>query len=310
MNEKILIYESNEISNIVSKIVSNTTIIENDIKSSLNNDFFILQELDFFDTGLNSLKTYANKISNMNNNLISRINEHDSSMNELNNKHLALFNKDDVEIEKQEVYSGTVVEIDDIVLNKVTDAKVILSEYINEVIPSFSYDKKIEVLKNILNNDTSLSIITDKEESDIMVYQLKNILNNNYSIELSKLTKDEEQDIQKSFFKSIIDNDTNIFDELEGNSFLNGLSFFKQVSEKNGIEVSDLIFDDENNELFMDSINEIYNSEKLDVLTEEEMNSVKNYIKETANKNNINVSDLLSDSKYSSVIKGGIYYED
>ena len=310
MNEKILIYESNEISNIVSKIVSNTTIIENDIKSSLNNDFFILQELDFFDTGLNSLKTYANKISNMNNNLISRINEHDSSMNELNNKHLALFNKDDVEIEKQEVYSGTVVEINDIVLNKVTDAKVILSEYINEVIPSFSYDKKIEVLKNILNNDTSLSIITDKEESDIMVYQLKNILNNNYSIELSKLTKDEEQDIQKSFFKSIIDNDTNIFDELEGNSFLNGLSFFKQVSEKNGIEVSDLIFDDENNELFMDSINEIYNSEKLDVLTEEEMNSVKNYIKETANKNNINVSDLLSDSKYSSVIKGGIYYED
>ena len=222
MNEKILIYESNEISNIVSKIVSNTTIIENDIKSSLNNNFFILQELDFFDTGLNSLKTYANKISNMNNNLISRINEHDSSMNELNNKHLALFNKDDVEIEKQEVYSGTVVEINDIVLNKVTDAKVILSEYINEVIPSFSYDKKIEVLKNILNNDTSLSIITDKEKSDIMVYQLKNILNNNYSIELSKLTKDEEQDIQKSFFKSIIDNDTNIFDELEGNSFLNG----------------------------------------------------------------------------------------
>ena len=60
----------------------------------------------------------------------------------------------------------------------------------------------------------------------------------------------------------------------------------------------------------MESINEIYNSEDVDVLTDQELDSVKNYIKEIADTNNLEVSEMLSNNKYSSVIKGGIYNED
>lgn len=305
-----IIYDSNEITTIISKINENTSFVENDIKSSINNDFFVLQELDLFNEGLNLLKSYIDKIVNYNSDLVLTLNNHDSNMNEINNKHLSLFNKEDIE-KQEEQYGGGQVTIDEIVLNKVTDGKVILTEYINEVLPSFSYDRKLEVLKSIVNNDTnSLNILTNKEESDIVIYKLKEILNKDYSIELSKLSKEEETDLQKSLFESISDNDTNIFDEIENDSFLHGLSYYKQVAQKNGISTADLIFDDKNKDLFMNSINDIYNNDSIDVLTDKEMNSVKEYINQLANKNNINVSDLLNGSKYSSVIKGGIYYED
>ena len=60
----------------------------------------------------------------------------------------------------------------------------------------------------------------------------------------------------------------------------------------------------------MNSINEIYNSDQIDVLTDDQLKSVKNYINEIASSNSITVKDLLSNSKYSSIIKGGIYNED
>ena len=60
----------------------------------------------------------------------------------------------------------------------------------------------------------------------------------------------------------------------------------------------------------MNYINEIYNSDQIDVLTDDQLKSVKNYINEIASSNSITVKDLLSNSKYSSIIKGGIYNED
>ena len=309
-NDRVL-FDSLEVSGIVSKI-EEANSVQMDIKTSLNRDFSLLQELELFNDGLISIKSEVDNISYLNNQLITCLNKHNEDMERLETNHNNLFNdyvKEDDIVEEASVAQQ--VTIDEIVLNKKTDGKLILTEYVQEVIPSFSYDLKLEVLKNILKGDSnSLSIITDKTQSDILIYELKNILNEKYSIELSKLTNEEENEIQKEFFESIIDNDTNIFDEIDGDSLLKGLSFYKQVAQKNGITTSDLIFDDNNKDKFMETINEIYNSEDIDVLTDEELNSVKNYIKDIADTNNIEINDLLSDSKYSSVIKGGIYNED
>lgn len=307
-----IFYDSNEVSNIVSKIGEHTDLIQSDIEYSINKNFSVLRELDLFSDGLDLLLSRADNIIYLNNKLVNLLNNHDGDFCSLENEHVSLFNKEEVEEKETEAYSGTVISIDEIVLSKINDGKVILTEYINEVIPSFSYDKKLEVLKEILNdNSNSLSLLTDSDESDILVYQLKNILSDKYSIKLNKLTKDEEKELQKSFFESISDNDTNIFDELDTNTFLNGLSYYKQVAQKNGISDTDLLFDDKNKELFMDALNDIYNnSDQIDVLTENEIESVKNYINEVASSNSITVSELLSNSKYSSVIKGGIYNED
>ena len=306
-----LSYDSNEISSIVSSIGEYTSLVQNEIEISLNRHFQILKELDLFDDGLDLLLSRADNVVYLNNKMVNILNMHDNDFNDLENNNVNLFGKEEESTPSDEAYAGAVVNIDEIVLNKINDGKVILTEYVNEVIPSFSYDKKLEVLKSILNNNTSsLSILTDLDESDIMVYQLKNILSSKYSIQLNKLTKEEEKELQKSFFKSIIENDTNIFDDIKTNTFLHGLSYYKQVAQKNGISEVDLIFDENNKDLFMNSINEIYNSDQIDVLTDDQLKSVKNYINEIASSNSITVKDLLSNSKYSSIIKGGIYNED
>ena len=310
-NDKVL-FDSLELTDIVSKIEDSNSI-QMDLKTSLNRDFYLLQELELFDEGLTSIKSQIENITFLNNQLITCLNKHNDDMEKLNTKHNSLFNdyiKED-SVAASVSFTPQEVNIDEIVLSKKTDGKVILTEYVQEVIPSFSYDIKLEVLENILKGDSnSLSLLTDESQSDILIYQLKNILSEKYSIELSKLTNAEEKEIQKSFFESIIDNDTNIFDEVSGDSFLKGLSYFKQVAQKNGITTSDLIFDKENTDKFMETINEIYNSEDLDVLTDEEMESVKKYIKEISDTNNIEINELLKDNKYSSVIKGGIYNEN
>jgi hypothetical protein len=296
----------------VSKIGDHTNLIQSDIEYSINKDFSMLKELDLFSDGLDLLLSRSDNIIYLNNKLVNFLNTHDDDFCELENGHITLFNKEEVEEQNEDAYSGSVVNIDEIVLNKINDGKVILTEYVSEVIPSFSYDMKLEVLKDITNNNAnSLSLLTDPDESDILIYQLKNILSDKYSIELNKLTKEEEKELQKSFFESISDNDTNIFDEIETNTFLHGLSYYKQVAQKNGMSITDLLFDDKNKDLFMNSINDIYNnSDQIDVLTESEMDSVKNYINETASANSISVNELLSNNKYSSILKGGINNED
>jgi len=309
MDSKI-IYDSTEISNIVSKINENTSIIDENINNSLNNDFTLLQELGFFNEGLDSLKKVSSKVESLNNRLVFLLKDHDSNINELNKKHLALL--DDIENEdKIDIIDDRYIEIEDIELNKIVDGKLILNEYVSNVLPNFSYEVKKEIIKDILNNDeNSLSVLTDKNQSDILIYKLKELLNNKYSMELSKLSKEEEQEIQKMFFDAISDNDTNIFSETNENSFLHGLAYFKQVSKINDISVADLLFDENNNKLFLSSLNELYNCDEMDILTSEELISVKNYVNGIAEKNNISTLNLLQEEKYCSVLKGGIYYED
>ena len=147
-----IVYDSDEISNIMSKIGNFTSIIENDVATSLGSDFSILQELDLFGEGLNKLSSNASKIVSLNNRLSSKLNEHDSNMNELNKKHLALFTGDDNYSSEDGVYNGEIVTIDEINLDNITDGKLILSEYIGSVIFKFSYNKKLAILKKILNN--------------------------------------------------------------------------------------------------------------------------------------------------------------
>ena len=309
MDDKKIVYDSNEITNILSKIVNNTSIIENDVLSSINNDFNLLHELNLFSDGLNKLADNSKKIVSLNNRLSYILNDHDLNMNALNKKHIDLFNNFDDDFEKNNVYDSEIINIDEISVNKITDGKLILKEYVNDVLFSFNYDRKLEILNKILK-DNSLSIITDNEQSDILIYQLKDILKDKYSMEFSKLSKEEEIEIQRDFFKSISSNDKNIFNEIKEDSLLHGLSYFNEVSEKNNISVESLLFDEKNNELFVKALSDIYKDNQIDSLTVDESNSVKNYINNIATSNNIEVFELLKDEKYSSVLKGGIFYEN
>ena len=124
------------------------------------------------------------------------------------------------------------------------------------------------------------------------------------------LSKEEEEELQKNFFESISDNDTNIFNDIGENTLLGGLSYYKQIAKKNDMSVSDLIFDKKNEELFLNTVKEVYESEELDVLTEKEINSLRNYIDNISKENGIPVKELLSNTKYSSIVKGGINYEN
>ena len=310
MNENKIVYDSNEISSIVSNTKELINVVETDIKPQIDNDFQLLKELDFFTDGFDSIKTKLDKIILLNSEIVSSLNKHDEEMNSINNKHLSLFNGINQEETKTNSYSGESIVLDNINLKEITDGKTVLTTYISEVIPKFSYEEKVELLKNILKEEDSLSILTNTDESDIITYELKENIDSDYFIELSKLTKEEKKEKQKSFFNAISDNDTNIFDEMKKDSFLSGLSYLKQYAKKNDTTLSNLIFDDNKKELFMDAIKDIYNSDQIDVLTEEEVNSVKSYIDNISSKNNIEVNELLNNTKYTSILKGGINNEN
>lgn len=310
MDDNKIVYDSNEISSIMSKIGNNSSIVESDIVNSLTNDFSMLQELDLFAEGLNKLSSKASQVISLNNRLLTRLSEHDSNMNELNKKHTDMFNNIDDYADDSSVYSGEVVSIDEITLSSVPDGKLILSEYIGSVIFKFPYDKKLVLLKKILNDGkNSLDIITDSKQSDILIYQLKEVLKEDYSIDLGKLTIEEEKELQKAFFNSICDENKNIFDEIEQDSILKGMSYFKEVCSNNNISVTDLLYDDNNKDLFVNALKDIYNNQ-LESLTANETLSVRSYIDNVASSNKIEVSKLLEGSEYSSILKGGIHYEN
>ena len=204
-------------------------------------------------------------------------------------------------------YSGEKITLDSIVLDKTLSSESeVLNNYIKEIIPTLSYDMKKEVLNNILNGeDTLTSILINEDESDIFVYQLNNILKDKYDIKLDKLSKEDETMLQKLFLDNISDNDTNIFENSK--SILSGLSYYKHVAKKNNISLSDLMFD--NDELLLESTKELYENIGTDLLTDTEINNFREYIDNISKSNNISSLDLLSNSKYISLIKGGISYE-
>lgn len=298
-----MIYDSSEIMELENKIKESINILD-DINLSLNRDFKILEELEY--DGLLSFKNNSNNLSNKQSNLISLLESHDKEMMDLEKEQLRIIDKYiGNNIEVNNYYNGEKVAIDKIVLNKTTP-KTILNNYVSEVIPTFSFEKKKEVLKNILNGEDGLtSILTDDAESDIFVYQLNNILKDKYDIKLDKLSKLDEIELQKVFLEKISDNDTNIFSDTK--SILSGLSYYKDVAKKNGITLSELIFDKD--DLFLESTRNIYENMDSELLTENEKNNFKEYIDELAKNNNILSLDLLNDNKYISLIKGGIYYE-
>jgi len=298
-----MIYDSTEIDELESKIKDSLNIID-DIKISLNNDFKLLDELEY--GGLTTFKDNATRLSETHNKLFDLLENHKKEMENVEKEQLSIIDKyitDNVAINSH--YSGEKVAIDKIVLDK-TNTKDILKNYINEVIPTFSYEMKKEVLNNILNDDGSLiNILTDDNESDIFIYQLNNILKDKYDIKLDKLTKSDEIMLQKSFLEKISDNDTNIFND--SNSILSGLSYYKDVAKKNNISLSELIFD--NDDLLLQSTKDIYENIGVDLLTEDEINCFKKYIDQLASNNNISSLELLGNTKYISIIKGGINYE-
>lgn len=313
MKDGEIYYDSNEISNMNTKLNEIIDMLQLDIKTSLNKDFILLQDLELYDEGLKNLKNHIDKSVQCNNSLISGLKSHDINMNDLEANHLSLldqissYNNDSGNLE---YYSGSDVTVESITVNHVSDGKVVLNNYVKEVLPTFSYDKKLEILKSILNTqEDALSILTDSNQSDILIYELKNILEKKYNIVLDKMSLEEEKEIQKEFFESIIDNDTNIFDEIDEKSYLDALPYFKQIASKNGISATDLIFDEKNNELFTNTIKELYESDNIDVLSDEQLESFKTYINKKAADNRLAISRLISDPSFSNVVKGGIYDE-
>ena len=65
----------------------------------------------------------------------------------------------------------------------------------------------------------------------------------------------------------------------------------------------------DNDELLLESTKELYENIGTDLLTDTEINNFREYIDNISKSNNISSLDLLSNSKYISLIKGGISYE-
>lgn len=298
-----MIYDSDELLQIESRIKESLNVIS-DIKASIDNDFKIFDDLEY--DGLTTIRNNTNSLDEIHNKLCTIIDNHIKEMDNVEKEQLNIIDKyieDNVSINNY--YSGEKITIDSIVLDK-TNPSEILNNYVKEVIPTLSYDMKKETLNNILNGEETLtSILINEDESDIFVYQLNNILKDKYDIKIDKLSKEDETMIQRLFLDNISNNDTNIFENSK--SILSGLSYYKYVAKKNDMSLSDLIFD--NDELLLESTKELYENIGTDLLTDDEINNFREYIDNVSKNNNISSLDLLSDSKYISLIKGGISYE-
>ena len=299
-------YDSEEIIEIENILDTSEKLFTDEIKQDLTNDFAPLKDLGF--TGLTVVQNQSTSLSNSHNSFSKELKSHDQNLTSLES---SIDEKIKMMIDNKSIENTNNAsdekDLEEIDLNEVTSGQPISSAQLSELIAKFTYSSKVGILNNILNFEVSnvTSMVTDPEKSNILVYELRQMLNDDET-DISIKATDEEKKLQKELLNSIAKEEENPFREVEEDSFLRGLPYFKKMAELNNLEVADLIIDKENEKLLNDCIKYIYDHSSVNGLTESDIASVKEYVDKIASKNNMSPTELFNSSSCISLIKEGV----
>ena len=297
-----IIYNSEEIKDIENNLMEQERILKSDIEKSLER-FNVLQELDLYGEGLNSLKKQIQELGNKRNRIASMLNEHDNDLIAFEKEQTALVNNmlsiNDSNISH---YDGSSVKTDNILVDEVEKGKQIKLAELKEIIFEFTYDEKLEMLKKMFAyNDYSLdSVLTDSDHSDKLTERILEIMNLNPNSINGEL---EEKELQKSFLNAIASDIPSLFKDLEQKSILQSESYLMKVADENNITFGDLITDPKNEIVLTEALRNVYEGNASDLSPAEQQN-VKEYLDSICENTGLTIEELL-DNDNMKFIKGG-----
>ena len=289
-----IIYNSDEIYETQSILDKSAKIFSDDMKKSLASNFDALTAIGF--TGVSKLQKQTDELISNHNSFKEELKEHDENRIELEKSinetiKLKLENKQYEEVED----SANNHELAEVELDAVDEGEEINTALLKEAVREFSYSSKVAILKNILKLDAGSvsALLTDSASSNILVYEIKQMLNDNTS-SISRTATDEEKEVQKEFIKALANEKDDIFREIEDDTYLRGMPYYKKISGLNGINVEDLLLDEKNNKLLTNCVKFICGHNAVSGMDTSDIDAVKAYVKGVAEKNKMAIDTLLT----------------
>ena len=301
-------YNTEEINETQTILKESLNILQNEISTPLNSEFEALSKVDLFSSGLTKLKSQTETLVENYTTFSSSLSQHENDLSTFEDTQASEVREYISNYSGSRHYSsGSSHDTDSISTDNVEEGNAINNSYLETILPEISYNSKVQALKNILtyNNDTLTALLTDASKANILVYQLKKMLNGQ-DLKISQLATDDEKKIQKIMLETLSKESNNPFAELDDSTFLKGMPYLTKIAKENNITVGDLILEDKYSSILMSSLINIYNGNVNNSLTEKEISGVKSYLDQIATINNLNIKTLFSDVKNITLIKGGI----
>ena len=299
-------YDQDEIAEIESLVESIEKLFDEDIKNDLTNDFTSISNLGF--TNITKLQEQTNTLGSTETKLANALKKHDQSITNLENSiDVKLKTMIDESTTEDATNTSAAKVLDEITLANVNKGQKISTATLITSVHEFTYTNKKAIIKNILkyNNGSVTSLLTDPDKSNILVYEIKQMLHDNES-EMSKTATEEEKEFQRELLDSIAMEKENVLNDVNEDTFLKGLPYYKKIADLNNLKVSELIMDKSNEELFTSCVKYVYDHTFVNGLLENDLASVKGFVKGVSDKNNIDPVTLLSGKMGASLIKGGM----
>ncbi len=301
--------------NYSSEVVDESKSLVNGTKSqleSVSSSFGGLNAITscgLFSSGFEKIKSQTKSVTNAFQTIIDTLSNHDRDMETTNSLVIDLVNKycdthgGTYRAEQRDKRTeGTIINSDSIETKEVEEGKEISSDEIVDYIVKMDYSTTLKTLNNISKKGGDLEVLlTDKYSANICSYNLKNILGE--EADLGKVVTSNDTLIQEKLLEKFVSLDEDTIAQIDQNTILRGIPYFKSIAKDNNISVCDLIQNDDNEKLLLKSLKDIYSGETS--LSESNISSVKKYLDEVAKKNGISTKTLLSSTNYMSLIKGG-----
>ncbi len=296
-----IVYNSEEVFATQKVLQESMDLLKSEIENQVGSEFAVLEDLDLFYDGMDSLKRQMKELNEKNDKLYKELEEHDQEMNELEESQERFIHDFIRERENNSSYNGEYVNVNPINIEKVNDGKKISGNKLSQIIVNISYNDMIIILKDILK-EQKMDILTNKEKYSILATKLNQILKSSGYIDEDLIVG---EDLQKELLEYISNNKE--ISEGFKNTFIEGLPYLKEYASENNIDLYDLITDDSNNEKLMEAYKDLYLGNSTGGLSSSEIISINSYLENVAKENNISINALLANSSNVGLIKGGIF---
>lgn len=287
--------------NVMTYVANSSSILEGDVSSKLSSGFEALTSLGFLDNSLSKVQSQVKSLINAHKSIISEIASHLSSVEEQEN---------DLENGyRNRTYGGgynggsnggsggeaaTPEDTSAFELQQEDDGLQISADELCEML-DFIDDEHQENLINLINankdsDDSLIELLLNNKNSKKLYKVLKKIFGD--KINIDDMTLEDYEKVQKKIINMIVKSEVDI-PALSEKTVLSGKDYLSKVCKDNNIDPSDLFFDDKYKHTLKKSLQDIYDGNVHDTMTEGEINNFRGYLDTLADSNNITVEDLI-----------------
>ena len=287
--------------NVMTYVANSCSILESDVSSKLSSGFDALTSLGFLDNSLSKVQSQVASLISAHNSIVSEIASH---MTDVQNQEDALQNG-----YQNRTYGGgysggsnggdggEAAHPDDTStyeLEEEDDGLKISADELCDLLESVEgeYQKNLIDLINA-NKDSDVSLIElllDNTKSEKLYKALKKIFGDKLNLE--DMSLEDYEKVQKKLLNIIVNSEVDI-PALSEKTVLSGKDYLSKVCKENNIDPSDLFFDDKYKHTLKQSLQDIYDGNVDNTMSEDEVNNYRAYLDILADKNNTTVEDLI-----------------